>query len=160
MPVNQADAVLAATDWSEMRLFVGSLPPSWRLAAIRVWSSSLLTSTRTGQGMKECMFCRTVGGDRFPHLVQCGVVRNLVGDCFRSFRGEVGGWSVARFLGLRARDSLGIAPIVLFAFLHQKVRHNNDLEQVRRCALELLLRPLARSSPVWRAVRGRAAAGV
>ena len=43
------DSALTLVNWEETRAFICCLPPSWRLAILRVWSASLLTASRMGK---------------------------------------------------------------------------------------------------------------
>ena len=134
--------VLAGIEWDALRSFVRSLPPSWRLALVRLWSSALLTSSRTGRGHRPCLFCFHDGADRFPHFVRCAAVRRLASETFRS---DMEAWSLVRLLGFMSRELIAVAPAVFLALLYQKARHCEDLTLARKHAAELLIRPLSYS---------------
>ena len=147
------ESALDQIDWEAKRAFVCGLLPSWRIAVLRVWSGSLLTSSQMGKGLGPCLFCGPVGHDRFSHVLFCPSVRSQIGSVLRE---RVEGWSMARLLGLERHERGHIAVCVLIALLHQKARHIPEPEFVRRSASELLVRPLKREDPVFQLVRGSA----
>ena len=136
----ELDAHMGMMDWAATRLVVRRLPPSWRLAVLRVWTAGLLTSSRTGQRLQSCLFCGEGAADHFRHLVRCAEVRAVTG---RMLRRDLGGASLRQFLGLDAPSLTTLACPVFLSYLYQKRRHAADVESAAIAAKTLLLHPLS-----------------
>ena len=139
------------SNWLQQRDFIGKLPPSWRLALLRVWTASLLTSSRTGKGHSQCLFCSMAAADRFRHIIRCEVVRALVA---RSLGVDAASMPLVTFLGLDARSLRAAAIPVFLALLYQKRRHCEESETARYNAVDLLIKPLSKTERMQLQVQG------
>ena len=97
LPCLSIGDALDGMDWEQLRALVLRQPASWRLALLRLWSNSLLTSARMGRDVAPCLFCGAEDSDRWQHLCQCQRFAPVV---LESLRLPSRDFSLAETLGL------------------------------------------------------------